>query len=112
MPFSEADFFNHSFNNRSKLDSNGKRSLQDLELRLNKLELIVEALWEILKKETNLQEADLMELIAEIDLQDGRFDGKKAKIPTIQCARCNRINSKRHSKCLYCGEVFLIEPFE
>ena len=79
---------------------------------MNKLELIVEALWEILKKETHLEEADLIELITEIDLKDGNFDGKKAKTTAIRCEKCKRMNSKRHSKCIYCGEVFLMDPFE
>ncbi len=112
MPFSDADLFNNSYAVPSRRSSNSKSDLRDLELRVNKLELIAEALWEILKKETRLQETDLIELISEIDLRDGKFEGKKANTTAVRCAKCDRMNSKRHSKCLYCGEVFLLDPFE
>ena len=112
MPFSDTDIFNNSYAVPPRRNSNNESKVRDLELRVNKLELIAEALWEILKKETRLQEADLIELISEIDLKDGKFDGKKAKVTAVRCAKCDRMNSKRHSKCLYCGEVFLLDPFE
>ena len=112
MSFSDADLFNNSHAVPPRRSFNSESNLRDLELRVNKLELIAEALWEILKKETHLQEADLIELISEIDLRDGKFDGKKAKTTAVRCVKCDRMNSKRHSKCLYCGEVFLLDPFE
>ena len=112
MTFSDADLFSNSHAVPRRRSSNSESNLRDLELRVNKLELIAEALWEILKKETDLQEADLIELMSEIDLKDGKFDGKKAKTTAVRCPKCNRMNSKHHSKCLYCGEVFLLDPFE
>ena len=111
MSFSNADLFNHSYALPSQRNSGSESKVRDLESRVNKLELIAEALWEILKRETHLRETDLIELISEIDLRDGKFDGKKAKTTGVQCEKCDRMNSKRHSKCLYCGEVFLIGPF-
>ena len=84
----------------------------ELQMRIDKLEMIVEALWKILKQQANLQEEDLIELIAEIDLKDGKLDGKKAKQGGACCPKCKRMNNRRHSRCLYCGEVFLLSPFE
>ena len=112
MPFSDADLFNNSYSAPRPRNTDSNSKVVELESRMNKLELIAEALWEILKKETRLEEADLIELISEIDLKDGKFDGKKAKTTAIRCAKCDRMNSKRHSKCIYCGEVFLMNPFE
>ncbi len=112
MLFSNRNLSHSSFEAPLKRDTDSKLNLQQLESRVDKLELIAEALWLILKRETNIQESDLIELIAEIDLKDGKFDGKKAKATAIRCSKCDRINSKRHTKCLYCGELFLIEPFE
>mgnify|MGYP006296636273 CR=1 FL=1 len=28
------------------------------------------------------------------------------------CSKCGRRNNKRHSKCLYCGEIMLTGPFD
>lgn len=112
MPFSDADLFNHSYAVPQRRNVDNSSKILELESRVDKLELIVEALWEILKTKTDLKEADLMELMADIDLKDGKFDGKKKKATAIRCAKCNRVNSRRHPKCLYCGEVFLLDPFE
>lgn len=85
---------------------------RDLEHRIDKLELVCESLWLIIKKEKNLTETDLIERISQVDLKDGNFDGKKRKENSVECGTCGRMNSKRQKKCMYCGEVFLIGPFE
>lgn len=103
---------NASFEAQQKPNTDSRLLVKQLEARVDKLELIVESLWEMLKRETSLQDIDLIEQITEIDLLDGKLDGKKEKTTTIRCPKCERMNSKRHPKCLYCEEVFLIEPFE
>ena len=60
MLFSNTNLPNSSFKAVPKLDTGSKLNLRQLEARVNKLELIVEALWEILKKDTHLEEADLI----------------------------------------------------
>jgi formylmethanofuran dehydrogenase subunit E len=106
------DNYENLFSEHSNHHSGTKSQLRDLQARVEKLELISEALWEILQKETRLSEADLIERITEIDLRDGKFDQKKKKTPAVECRKCHRMNSKRHSRCLYCGEIFLVGPFE
>ena len=83
----------------------------DLEGRVDKLEMICEALWEIVKTETNWSDTDLLEKITQIDLRDGELDGKKRTVNVLRCTRCERMNSKRHNRCIYCGELFLHDPF-
>jgi hypothetical protein len=96
----------------SKSDTNLKTIVRDLEARVDKLELIAEALWTIIQNETNLSEVDLIERITEIDLKDGKFDNKKKRTSSVECKHCGRMNSKRQTKCLYCGAVFLLGPFQ
>ena len=48
---------------------------------IERLLMITEALWMILKKEGGYADADLTSLITEIDLRDGRLDGHVAGGP-------------------------------
>jgi hypothetical protein len=59
-----------------KLDPNEKKKIRDLEHRVDKLELVCESLWEIIKEEKSLTETDLIERMSQVDLKDGKFDGK------------------------------------
>ena len=101
---------NHS--GPKKLDPNEKKKLRDLEHRVNKLELVCESLWEFIKEDKNLTETDLIERISQIDLKDGKFDGKKRKESAVKCSGCGRMNSKQQKRCIYCGDIFLVGPFE
>ncbi len=84
-----------------------ERRMHDVEQRLEKLTLITMAMWSLLQQETNLTEEDLMERVRQIDLMDGRSDGRIT--PQIaRCSQCNRVMNPRHSRCLYCGQEKLI----
>lgn len=82
-----------------------KSQIQDVEARLEYLTLISQALWELLKKETKLKEKDLIEKIVEVDLKDGKIDGKITK-PVVKCKKCGSPISIRLRKCLYCGQTY------
>ena len=74
---------------------------QDIE----KLYLLVEALWAIVKNTTNLTDEDLSKLVCEIDLQDGRQDGRNASNTEVRkCSGCGRTLLRGQSRCTYCGE--------
>jgi flavin-dependent dehydrogenase len=79
-----------------------QRSARYLEERLDKLLLVNMAMWELLKERTDLTEEDLMSKVQQLDMQDGRDDGKLQK-GIAKCHQCGRTVSHRHSKCLYCG---------
>jgi predicted Zn-ribbon and HTH transcriptional regulator len=74
----------------------------DIERRLDKLTLICMALWSLLSEKMQLTEENLMERVKTIDLTDGQADGKLQR-EVARCANCNRVMSRRHSKCIYCG---------
>lgn len=82
--------------------------MHDIEDRLDKLVMISQAMWELLRDNTSLEESDLFNKIQEIDLRDGVEDGRVT--PTVQkCRDCGRVMHPRHNKCLYCGREKLHE---
>ncbi|MCE5325340.1 MAG: hypothetical protein LLG01_02890 [Planctomycetaceae bacterium] len=96
----------------SRRETAGVRSGDEhLEDRLDRLTLICMAMWSLLSEKTTLTPADLAQRVKEIDLADGKEDGRLTR--TIKtCHKCNRVMSPRHSKCLYCGSVDLSsDPF-
>ncbi|PXA04742.1 hypothetical protein DDZ13_06115 [Coraliomargarita sinensis] len=88
-----------------------KSDVREMQAQVDKLELVVEALWRQLKRHTELTDEDLIETVSEIDLEDGQYDGKKAKKSFRECPSCQRRINRSHSKCFYCGEVLLADPF-
>lgn len=76
----------------------------ELEARLDKLTLTCAALWQLMKAKTGVSDQQLTEAIREIDLRDGRLDGKVAA-EAKACPSCKRTMSKRHNKCLYCDST-------
>ena len=86
---------------------------QGMKMDIEKLFMITEALWEILKHQHGYTDEQLIEMVQEIDLRDGKLDGKVAKSeerPT--CAKCNRVLIRQQVKCLYCGTVAQRHPFD
>ena len=74
-----------------------------LEDKVDSLSLTCQALWEILRDRTKLTEEELLAKISEIDMRDGRADGKMGA-KGGPCSKCGRVLNKRHLRCLYCGE--------
>ena len=79
---------------------------------IEKLFLITEALWNILKKKHGYEDEDLLQMVQDIDLGDGLLDGKVAKRRSQPCPGCGRTLSSRHMICLYCGAVSDRELFD
>jgi len=74
----------------------------DLKARVARLARICEAMWEILK-EKNALPPDLLNLkVAELDLTDGKLNGRKANT-VVNCKACNRVLQPGRQICLYCG---------
>lgn len=79
-----------------------KSALHELERRTDRLALTTMAIWQLMSEKMGVTEADLEDKIREIDLSDGKLDGR-VRVETNTCASCNRRLSKRHTKCMYCG---------
>ena len=90
-----------------------RRKTEQMQFDLEKLFIITEALWTILKDRFGYTEEDLMQLIEDIDLQDGRRDGKKARsADRPKCPDCGRTIIRRQVVCLYCGAEAPQKPFK
>ena len=87
--------------NESELSAVSMR--QDIE----KLYMVVEALWCIVKETSGLGDEDLIGLVKQIDLQDGKLDGRNSSNASIRkCPACGKTILKGQSKCTYCGGEF------
>jgi hypothetical protein len=79
-----------------------RTELDELRMRTEKLALVNMALWSLLRDRLGVTDEDLEKRIQEIDLQDGKLDGRAAP-GASKCVRCSRMVSHRHKRCLYCG---------
>ena len=78
---------------------------------IERLFMITEALWMLLKELHGLTDDDLEHIIQEIDLRSGKLDGKRARQERPVCPACTRRNSGRLPSCMYCGTTLPITPF-
>ena len=79
---------------------------------IEKLFLITQALWTILKEEHGYTDQDLHRRIEDIDLSDGKRDGKVAKVVNPDCPQCGRKLMGKKPVCLYCGATVVRQAFE
>ena len=84
--------------------------LRELERHVARLALLNQALWEMLRDRMKATDVDLEQKANEIDLRDGIADGQITPRP-LKCPNCNRVSNSKHSKCLYCGQLFQSDLF-
>jgi len=83
-----------------------RRDVRYLQDRVDRLTLVNIAMWSLLKEQMGVTEEDLINRMVEIDISDGKADGKVT--PGVRkCGKCGRTLSPRHRKCLYCGAADL-----
>jgi hypothetical protein len=76
--------------------------LDELERRNDRIALACQALWEILRERTGLQDEDVFAKMAEIDLRDGKADGRVGA-QVMTCTHCRRPVNSARPVCIYCG---------
>ena len=79
---------------------------------MERLLMITEALWQILKEQYGYDDSELVNRITEIDRRDGRVDGRVAPNPPSSCPRCGRTLERKRPFCLFCGQMIAHDPFE
>jgi hypothetical protein len=89
-----------------------RTEVQLLRADIEKLLMISEALWGILKEQHGYTDEELVRRIQVIDMKDGSLDGKVARQPPALCPQCNRAINHNRTTCLYCGMQVQMEPFE
>ncbi|MDF1756538.1 MAG: hypothetical protein P1U89_27380 [Verrucomicrobiales bacterium] len=77
--------------------------IRTLTAQVDRLALACQAMWEIVRDQTDLTEKDLADKISEIDLRDGVEDGKIGT-KVIKCESCGRNSNSKRQTCLWCGE--------
>lgn len=85
--------------------------LVQLEGQVERLLMITEALWTILREQHGLDEQELLRQMVQIDIRDGKLDGRVASSPPEPCPKCHRIVAKRSMRCMFCGELIAVDPF-
>jgi hypothetical protein len=79
-----------------------RREMSDLRRSIDTLTLTCAALWELLREKDGLSDDELVAKMREIDLRDGKLDGKMTA-PTVTCPSCHRPNKSNRQRCIYCG---------
>ncbi len=84
----------------------------ELQSRLDRMALTMTAMWEVLTKETEITEEQLMEKINDLDIDDGVMDGKIDPEQRV-CKQCGKPIKRRQLRCGYCETFSPIErPFD
>ncbi len=76
-------------------------ALGDLDERLDRLLLVVESMWSLMK-EHGYTDEQLASRIRQIDAEDGTEDGRRTLRPT-RCPKCNSMVEPGRTTCTYCG---------
>ena len=88
------------------------QKLELMKLDIERLLMISQALWLLAKQAHGYDDKVLTDLIAEIDANDGKLDGRVAPQPPQPCPFCGRTLMKRRPICIYCGKPVSVDPFE
>ena len=75
--------------------------LHDIEERVDRLVLVVDALWSLLE-DRGFSDEELMARIHEIDAADGSTDGKRTDLPS-DCGGCGAKVAAGLAACQFCG---------
>lgn len=69
------------------------------------LALANQAMWELLSERLGITDAELVKKMNEIDLRDGKLDGKMTSMPVTatQCSDCGKTIGKHRTNCYWCG---------
>jgi len=87
------------------------RTAETLEARVERLALVCEAMWTLLRDKAGVTEEELIDRVMTIDLSDGTLDNKAQRKHVRKCHKCKRPVGKRFDRCMYCGAPVARDPF-
>ena len=94
-----------------ELRSIAKDSTREVTRRLDTLELACAGLWELLKTRHAYTDDELAEAIRDVDLRDGKLDGKITQ-NARDCPSCGRkLLLRKSPNCSWCGAAVDKGPF-
>lgn len=88
-----------------------RSEVQILKSEIERLLMISEALWTLVKEQHGYDDEVLVERIRAIDMKDGRLDGRVAMSAPAACPSCGRTLSRQRPVCMYCGADGGQSPF-
>lgn len=77
-----------------------ENELGRLKRQVQRLQLVCEAMWELLREEHNLEDQQLADRIQQV-AKSQELNSRR----TVVCTSCQRENASTIQKCLYCGEL-------
>lgn len=75
--------------------------VRSLERKIDRLALLSQAIWSLIREKTSLTDAELMDEIKRIDMLDGCLDGKVSE--TKKCIKCGTVLTSSADNCYSCG---------
>lgn len=78
---------------------------------IDRLLLITEALWTLVKQQNGYDDNTLVQLIQGIEQRRASPDGTSPKDAPIACPACGRPNTATRNFCIYCGKPLPAKPF-
>ncbi len=79
------------------------RDLHWLIDRVDRMALLFVAALSLLKEKTGITDREFLDRVRQLDLTDGKADGKIRGKPA-RCPKCGAVMSSRHHRCMWCGE--------
>ena len=103
-PFSNESLIPTSDISTPNFSNNPPAESSLLHEKVERLAMVNAAMWSILSEKLGVTTDELIAKIREIDLADGRSDGKISSTAK-NCPKCNRILNSSTGNCLYCGYI-------
>ena len=103
---------NANKNVTTRISESARQQNEAVALDLERLYMITEALWTIIKTQNNLTDENLTEIINDIDARSGKVDGRRKKEMRPDCPQCGRKMIGKNTTCLWCGATVKLEPFK
>lgn len=100
--------------NSSRIHRARLKNLDEMEVlneKVDALLLINQALLELLSEKLEIEDEDIFKKIEEVDLRDGRLDGKiNSRNQPWSCGKCNHTNASKFFKCVVCKNPKIYGP--
>lgn len=98
--------------NEAKSDAReAKDDVLFLQHDIDRLLLITEAMWTLMKQKDGYTDEVLTQTIGEIEKRKVVVDGMAVKDPPVTCPACGKINLAKRLFCIYCGAPIAEKPF-
>jgi hypothetical protein len=98
---------NNALAKTTRVDPQARGSIDTLQLRVERQDMIIQTLLMILLEKKVIHEDEFKEWMVYVDELDGARDGrlKEDKSPVV-CPGCGRNSPRMAPKCVYCGHLF------